>query len=152
MPLAWSTLLLPRLPILSRCYLVREKETPGSSLSLFASFPRAKRPASGETRSLRIHSGPYLHIDYLPFLTPEILPIVTDARVRECERNCICIRGGLSRSACIGFHSSLAGRQLAAFAIDPKEPRKAASLSRRGVARNSALHRDRNDRDKPRYR
>ncbi|KYQ56207.1 hypothetical protein ALC60_04821, partial [Trachymyrmex zeteki] len=30
--------------------------------------------------------------------------------------------------------------------------RKAASLSRRGVARNSALHRDRNDRDKPRYR
>ncbi|KYN14874.1 hypothetical protein ALC57_12983 [Trachymyrmex cornetzi] len=41
-------------------------------------------------------------------------------------------------------------RVIAALKAALKGPRKAASLSRRGVARNSPLHHDRNGRDKPR--
>lgn len=82
-------------------------------------------------------SGPYLHIDCLPFLTPEILPIVTggggDSRARAhvnasaATRNCICMWGGLSRSTCKGPRSSLAWGPFAAFDAASQEAKNGSA-------------------------
>jgi len=90
---------------------------------LSASFPWAKRPASGETRS-------YPSRALLTYRLPPISHTRNIAnRTRECERerNCICIRGGLSRSAYKESRSSLVGRRrLAAFAAAPSGPQETA--------------------------
>lgn len=114
--------------------LSRSRRSPPLSLSLPLSLPLSSFPLSpsgekaglGRNTALCVRPRPYLHIDCLPFLTPEILPIVTDASARECERDCICIRGGLSRSACKEPRPSLARFRFAAFAAAPAGPRKAA--------------------------
>lgn len=78
-------LLLPRLPILSRCYLAR-RGTPLVLLFPPLSAPDTFSPGQKERPASRERDPserPYLHIDCLPFLIPEILPIITDARESE---------------------------------------------------------------------
>lgn len=143
MPLAWSTPLLPWLPIsLEMLSRPRKSLTQCSCLSLPLSLGRKGRPREKHVPSC---SGPYLHIDCLLFLTPEILPIVADARVRaklhlhtgrivpfRVQRISLVLGGTPARGLC--RHSRRVSRS--------------GSVSCWSVGRNSALHRDRDGWDK----
>lgn len=160
-------LLLPRLPILSRVMLSRTQKSLSLcpsffsfsfslSFSLSQSFPRlllqAERPAS--KRVLHVRSAALLTyrlppISYTRNIANRNGRASERARARTSalatKRNCICIRGKLSRCSrvyvCKEPRSSLVGL-MPDFSRPFADARsssssKSGSLSRRGVARDS---------------